>query len=344
MIQTSFVGDCVLTLPLIARTFEQVARAEIHVITTPVGAALFEVAKKRGLKAYAASFHIHIYDKKNIHRPFFAGLKFIFDLKKRYGSPEVVFCAQRSLRSGLLGIFSGAPVRVGFSSGAASYCYTQAVQREWDTGKSEIEKNLDLLRAWVGAEKVLPWDPVTAPSLLSNLNVDSFASPNSPVLLSLGSPWPTKRWTLENASQMTRELVQRGHAVHLIGDDDSVSLAQELQSDVSSPLLVNVCGQTSIEEWVDRVASAKVLVSGDSAAVHVASDLKVPVLALFGPTSPEFGFAPWRKGSLALSVKNLPCRPCHIHGPQVCPLGHHECMKNLKPERVLRFLQRYLEA
>jgi heptosyltransferase-2 len=63
------------------------------------------------------------------------------------------------------------------------------------------------------------------------------------------------------------------------------------------------------------------------------------VVALFGPTVPEFGFGPVGEGDLALGVMDLVCRPCSDHGPPVCPLGHHRCMRELRVATVVTALE-----
>jgi len=58
-------------------------------------------------------------------------------------------------------------------------------------------------------------------------------------------------------------------------------------------------------------------------------------VTVFGPTVPGFGFGPLAPGSVAVGLEDLSCRPCHPHGPQTCPLGHHRCMRDLDESTVL---------
>ena len=165
-------------------------------------------------------------------------------------------------------------------------------------------------------------------------------TPFKNVALSLGSPWGTKRWDINQATQLVKALTSDGVEVRLIGDEATATLIKPIREAIPSLLVKDLCGKTTIEALIDVIDDCDALVSNDSAPVHLASDLGVPTLALFGPTILEFGFAPWRRGSLALGVIDLPCRPCDIHGPMVCPLGHHKCMKELGSDRVLRQMRR----
>jgi heptosyltransferase-2 len=62
-------------------------------------------------------------------------------------------------------------------------------------------------------------------------------------------------------------------------------------------------------------------------------------VALFGPTIPGFGFGPVGAEDTVVELEGLDCRPCSKHGPQVCPLGHHRCMRELSVERVIRAIR-----
>jgi len=78
------------------------------------------------------------------------------------------------------------------------------------------------------------------------------------------------------------------------------------------------------------------LVCNDSAPLHLASSVNLPVIAIFCSTIPEFGFFPLSQRSIVLQeTSNLPCRPCGVHGKQTCPLGHFACGYSVTPEKVM---------
>jgi len=329
VIQTSFLGDAVLTLPFIHRELEQ--NNEVLLIAAPRNKVVFERAKEQGLKKWAHNFHIVSWNKKEVKSPW-ALKKFADQLKAKFFVPENTFCIHRSFSTSLLAFFSGADKRIGFSTGAASFLYTDCVPRNWDNGQHEIEKNLDLLRSLAPTPR---WN-LEAPSLLGTKNTQK-----NVVAFSLGSPWGTKEWSLENALSLMQKLVAQGVEVWLLGDANFAPKADELEKKLESKLVHNFSGKTGIQEWIDRLSQATVVVSGDSAAVHVACDLNVPVVAIFGPTVTEFGFAPWRKNARVLAL-DLECRPCDIHGPRKCPLGHHRCMKDIKSDTVYAAIREFL--
>ena len=333
VVQTSFLGDCILALPMIYRLAET-SKSKIVLISGKAGKSLFELALERGLKKFQSRISIEVFDKRKLHSGPRGLMSFAQTLRSKHGNPDSVYLLQRSFRSALLGYLSKAPRRFGFSSGAASFFYTDVVPRDWNSGEHEIEKNLSLLSRAREHNSVATWahDPAS-PSLLAPAS----RQPTAPdVLLSLGSPWATKRWSITEAGALVQKLTRQGLRVGLIGSPGEEHLGADLRKLVPSLLLEDYIGKTSIQEWVDLISSTRLLISNDSAAVHAASDANIPVLALFGPTSPDFGFAPWRRNSKALGLAELKCRPCHIHGPKVCPLGHHKCMTQLSSELVHR--------
>jgi heptosyltransferase-2 len=94
-------------------------------------------------------------------------------------------------------------------------------------------------------------------------------------------------------------------------------------------------GELTLRQSAALLAKARVLVTNDSAPLHLATAVGTRIVALFGPTVPAQGFGPRGPLDVALGVGHLACRPCSAHGPQVCPLLHHRCMQDLGIETVL---------
>ncbi|HMK38279.1 MAG TPA: glycosyltransferase family 9 protein, partial [Bacteroidota bacterium] len=76
------------------------------------------------------------------------------------------------------------------------------------------------------------------------------------------------------------------------------------------------------------------LVSNDSAPVHMAVAMRIPVVAIFGPTLPLFGFAPLGLRDRVVETAGLKCRPCSVHGGRRCPTGTFDCMNQISAVRV----------
>ena len=106
----------------------------------------------------------------------------------------------------------------------------------------------------------------------------------------------------------------------------------------------SAAGALSLRGSAALIRRARALVTNDSAPLHLATAVGTPVVAIFGPTVTEQGFGPRDDRSLALGHAGLRCRPCSAHGPAVCPLGHHRCMRELPVETVAEALAMVVEA
>ncbi len=164
--------------------------------------------------------------------------------------------------------------------------------------------------------------------------VEPFAdSRDAIIVLAPGSVWRTKMWTKDGFIETGRELSRkRGAMTVVMGSKDEHSLCEEIA--LAIPNAVSLAGRTSLYESAQLLAIADLLICNDSGAMHLGAAAGVPIVSIFGPTVLEFGYRPWSNTSSVVQ-RSLGCRPCGSHGPQKCPLGHHNCMKLIKAADVL---------
>jgi heptosyltransferase-2 len=148
------------------------------------------------------------------------------------------------------------------------------------------------------------------------------------VALAPGSIWGTKRWPYYPALAMALD-----RPVAVIGGAEDAPLANAVIA-AAPGRAASAAGALSLRASAALIHRAAVLVTNDSAPLHLATAVGTPVVAVFGPTVPEFGFGPRGPADIALGNVGLACRPCSRHGPQRCPLGHHRCMRDLAAETV----------
>ena len=98
--------------------------------------------------------------------------------------------------------------------------------------------------------------------------------------------------------------------------------------------IASAAGELDLQASGALLRRTRVVVSGDTGPMHLATAVGAPVIALFGPTVEEFGFFPYRAAAEVLQ-RDLPCRPCSTKGGPRCPLGHHRCLEDLAPSEVL---------
>lgn len=319
VIQTAFLGDVVLTTPLLAALAAR--HGPVDVVTTPAGAALLE--------SHPAVRQVIRYDKRGNDR----GLRGLRRLARalRAAGYHAAYLPHRSWRSGALAVLARIPVRIGFADSPAALSYTRRVPRA-RTGH-EVERLLALDGGGMAAPPValaLTGDEEAAADrwLAARGIASGF------VALAPGSIWGTKRWPYY--ADLARALAE---PVVVIGGPDDAALAASV-AEAAGSLGHNAAGALTLRASAALIRRASVLVTNDSAPLHLATATATPTVALFGPTVPEFGFGPRGTDDTVLGIAGLECRPCSAHGPQTCPRGHHRCMRDLTVTDVVAAIAR----
>jgi heptosyltransferase-2 len=150
------------------------------------------------------------------------------------------------------------------------------------------------------------------------------------IALAPGSVWATKRWPFY--PDLARALSTRARFA-VVGTEADRELASEIMA-AANGRAVDATGRLSLLASAELIGRASLLVSNDSAPLHLASAMNTPTIAIFGPTVPDFGFGPLADRALVAGHTELACRPCDRHGPQRCPLGHWRCMREITPAAV----------
>jgi heptosyltransferase-2 len=140
---------------------------------------------------------------------------------------------------------------------------------------------------------------------------------------------PAKRWPPSYFAELARALAQNGHAVWLIGSAKDAQIGQDIVR-LSDASCINFCGKTTLDQAVDLLASVRVVITNDSGLMHVAAALNTPVIAIYGSSTPAF--TPPLSPRARIVKLDIPCSPCF---ERTCPLGHFNCMMQLKPQSVL---------
>ncbi len=146
--------------------------------------------------------------------------------------------------------------------------------------------------------------------------------------IAAGAKWETKRWRIDGFEELIGMLHENcGASIVLFGSKDEESIGKRLSKACESVL--NLTGKLSIRQTASCMADCDIVVSNDSALMHMAVALDKPVVAIFGPTVEGFGFFPKSEKSLVIENRELTCRPCSLHGTNRCPRNDHACMKEI---------------
>jgi len=156
-----------------------------------------------------------------------------------------------------------------------------------------------------------------------------------PILaIAADSVWQTKQWGTDKFKSLIYSLKRHNCSIILIGINQIYGLENSGNS-LSSNIL-NLLSKTSLEALTSIIAHSDLLISNDSAPIHIATATRTPNIVIYGPTVPEFGFAPLPELGRIIQNEGLWCRPCASHGSNECPIHTHECMTSIDPETVFQ--------
>lgn len=337
VVQTAFLGDVILTLPLIRSLKMSYPAAEIDVLVVPKTSEV--------LRNNPSIRSVMLFDKRGTD----AGIGgFIREIRKiRKEKYDLAFLPHRSLRSTALVRLAGIPRRIGFHPSAGRFLLTDVI--EYESSAHEIDRNLNLLRA-LDLQPPRPQYPDLYPSGADRVAVDHLLRAcgldgrERLVGIAPGTVWNTKRWPPDRFADLAGRLLAGGFRPVILGGQEDASLLSPYLSRESASRLVVAAGQLSILQSAELIRRCRALVCNDSAPMHLAVAVRTPVVAIFGATIPQFGFAPVGENDIVLETMGLPCRPCSKHGGNVCPVKTFDCMMNIPPLRVFEAVNRILQG
>jgi len=146
-----------------------------------------------------------------------------------------------------------------------------------------------------------------------------------------GARHPTKTWPVRHVAALADRCRDEGYRVALLGGQEDGSLTGAVANSMQAePDYIYTGG--SLGRLAGVLSCCRAVVSPDSGPAHMAGALGVPVVAVFGPTSPG-RWAP-RGPRVKVVRRGLACSPCSNHGGASCPVDTYECMNELGPEEV----------
>ncbi|MFN2645722.1 MAG: lipopolysaccharide heptosyltransferase II [Burkholderiales bacterium] len=236
-------------------------------------------------------------------------------LKRRRYAQAIVL--PNSWKAALVPFFADIPLRSGYV-GEARY---GLLNRLYRNGADAMREHYARLAEPPDAK---PGSPLPQPRLrVEPAQVSAtrarFALEAPYVALCPGAEYgPAKRWPYfgELAARLEKQVV-------LLGSANDADAAAAIAGK-------NLVGRTTLDEAIDLIAGAELVVSNDSGLMHVAAALARPLVALFGSSSPDK--TPPQPGRSRVLWLKPECSPCY---ERECPLGHFRCMREITVESVL---------
>ena len=236
----------------------------------------------------------------------------------------------RSLKSALVPFFAAIPVRTGFRG-------------EWRYGLLTDVRTLDkrrlsqtvtrFLALGLPENSELPDPPrprlKVDPENLDRLRARFGLERELIVALMPGAAYgPAKCWPLEYFSELAATLAARDFKLIVLGSAGEREAGETIRRQ-GGEQVVNLCGETRLEDAVDILSAASAAVSNDSGLMHVAAAAGTHVVALYGSTTPKM--TPPLTDASTILYLGLGCSPCF---ERTCPLGHLRCLREILPATV----------
>lgn len=272
----------------------------------------------------------------------------VFDLatrralgKQLKGQYDQAILLPNSLKSALTPFFAGIPKRTGWK-GEMRYGLLNDL-RILDKQRYPLMIERFMALAYpAGAELPTPYPhphlEVQAASRDAALQAFGLDTRQPVLALCPGAEFgEAKRWPAAHYAVVAEHMVRQGWQVWIFGSAKDHPGGEEIRQALIPGLreeVTNLAGQTSMAQAIDLMSCASAAVSNDSGLMHVAAALAVPLVAVYGSTSPDF--TPPLAEQVAIVRTGIECSPCF---ERTCRFAHYDCLRLLQPQRVLDALE-----
>ena len=319
--QTSFLGDVVLTTPLVSALRARLAPRRLAVLVRPEAVPL--------VAGHPDVDDVVVDDKRGRDRGIAGAVRTAARIRRERF--DLAVSPHRSLRTALVLAGARIPRRVGFRESRGAALYHERVPR--DRRRHDVERNLVLMTAFGGAVTDARLHVPVAPEAAARAAALLPAGGGPLVGLAPGSVWATKRWTADGFAAVAAALADDGARCVILGAPHEKDVADAVRERSGRRATV-LAGQTDLATLVAVIDRLALLVCNDSAPMHIAGARAVPVVAVFCATTPALGYGPYGPHDTVIGA-DLACRPCARHGGRCCPRGTEDCMRLVAADTVI---------
>ena len=184
-------------------------------------------------------------------------------------------------------------------------------------------------------------DPALEQQIRAKLVDDGYDFSVPLVVVSPGASFINKRWLPEKFASLVDKYQQDRRAfVVMTGGGEDRNLCEEI-NEMATTKALNYAGEFDLLGSAALLKQSDLVITNDTGIMHMAQSQKVPVTAIFGPTTRELGYFPFPDKS-AVVERQLSCRPCTHNGLDRCPKGHFKCMREISVEEVFETSRKLL--
>jgi len=324
VVAPSWVGDAILAEPLIALLREPYEEPMVDVLAPAWCAPVFGRMRgvRRMVEAPFAHGRVDLAARRRLGR----------ELKAAQYRRAIVL--PNSWKSALVPFLAGIPRRTGYV-GEFRYGLLNDARTLDAKGVPRLVDRFAALAAPPGTLVPTPPAPVLVPDVANRgaaTRAMRLRTDRPVAILCPGAEYgPAKRWPPTHFADLAARFLADGRQVWLVGSPNDKLAASSVLQAAGEPgrRILDLTGRTDLGTAIDLMSLASVVVSNDSGLMHAAAAVGVPVVALFGSSSPVY--TPPLSPLAQVAKIDIDCSPCF---KRECPLGHFRCMRELDPQLV----------
>jgi heptosyltransferase-2 len=345
---TNWVGDSILSLPALKRVRQIFPQAHITLLVLPWVSGIYDEC--------TAVDEVVVYDRAATHRGLQGRIRLVRWLRQRRFDAAILF--QNAFEAALLAALAGIPIRAGYDRDGRGWLLSHRVPV--DQRVSQLHQTyyyLDLIDQLLQCERVAlstaalraSTDPTPGMPDISLQVSHSRKLLAKAIMQARGVDFRTnvvgvnpgasygsaKRWLSDRYASLLDKLIEHEAAVVIFGAANEIAIAQSIQSTMRHPPVI-LSGRTRLSELIAMIACCNLFITNDSGPMHLAAALRVPTLAIFGPTD-AIATGPMSPSAVVLN-KSVECSPCLL---RECPIDHR-CMTQISVEEVYQHATRML--
>ena len=332
IIAPNWIGDAVMSQPLLAKLKAQYPQSQIDVLASTWVAPIYRACAQvnQVIEAQLEHKQLQWSMRKKLAR----------ELQTQNYS--ACFILPNSLKSALIPWLANIPFRFGYRGEMRFGLINFALENPSKVNRPPMVEHYCALASLLELDQA----PVTAaPNPILTISHDAkgavqakltAANINNESLYVFcpGAEYgPSKRWPTGHFTKLAQAVIAKNPnaRIVLLGSKADYSLGEKIiQGANGHPQIHNWCGSTSLDEAIALIGLCQTLVSNDSGLMHIGAALHIPQVAIFGSSDPQH--TPPLSDRAKIMWLNLPCSPCH---KRECPLGHLKCLNDITPENVL---------
>ena len=336
IIAPNWIGDAVMTQPLLAALKKQYPESNIDVLASTWVAPIYR----------ACSEVNQVIEAKFEHKQLQWSLRKQLAQELAVKKYQACFVLPNSFKSALIPWLANIPFRIGYRGELRFGLINLSLDNPSKVNRSPmVEHYLALSQLFdeeqsaslVGSLVPKLYIATSAKESIQTKLLSANVEPTNIYVMCPGAEYgPSKRWPTSHFAALAQRLIANdpNTQIILLGSQGDHALAQEIISQAKQHTHIhNWCGETSLDEAIALIGICKAVVSNDSGLMHIAAALKTPQVAIFGSSDPAH--TPPLSDQAKVIWLNLPCSPCH---KRECPLGHLKCLNDILPEQVFATL------